>query len=78
MPKTATEQPTLNGPELLEQVKSDLKDLHTILDTRFNNGFVMDHIKQSLQGVITGIDQELRNVKIDAEMESKRAAGLIK
>lgn len=57
---------------LLSEIATDLKALHDEIDASFENTFTMQFVKQKLIEAKTGIEQHLRNIKIDAEMEAKK------
>ena len=67
-----------SGPDLLRELQAGLKDIRTILEKEFENTFVQQHVRQSIQSAETGIEQEIRNIGIEAEMQAKKDAGLIK
>lgn len=70
--------PKPTGPDLWAELQAGIKDIRTIVEKDLPEGFVQQHIRQSLQAAESSLDQMLRNFKIDAELEAKKAAGLIK
>lgn len=61
---------------LLTEIVQDVKALREELDASFENTFTMQFVKQKLTEAATGIEQHLRNIKIDAEAELKKAEAL--
>lgn len=60
--------------ELLNDVDVVLQELHKQLDTGVIEDAIMKYVKQQIVTARTGIQQKLRNIKIDAEIEAKRVA----
>lgn len=68
---TKTKKPGSNQ-DLLTEIGSQLKTLRELVEKNLPNTFSLQNVKQKIQEAETGIMQELRNIKIDAEMETKR------
>lgn len=67
-----TESKKQSPVDLLTEIASQLKTLRGLVESEFENTFPLQNVKQKMQEAQTGIEQELRNIKIDAEMETKR------
>jgi hypothetical protein len=59
----------------LPELKAEVKSLLDFIETEFNDTPALRFVKQKLQEAASGVDQELRNVRIDAEMALKKLEG---
>lgn len=59
----------------LQEVRSEVAELRTYLEKEFGISPALTFVKQKLSEAITGIEQELRNITIDAQMEARRLEG---
>ena len=66
--------------ELLTAVQADINNTHAILTEKFGevSTFTIDFVKQKLKEASSAIDQALRNITIEAEIEDKKAKGILK
>ena len=66
--------------ELLTAVQADINNTHAILTEKFGevSTFTIDFVKQKLKEASSAIDQALRNITIEAEIDDKKAKGILK
>jgi hypothetical protein len=56
----------------LNKLKVELDALRTRVDTELHDSPALAFVKQKLQEAASGVSQELRNLRIDAEMAAKK------
>jgi len=70
---------TTQDPQtVLATVQETCEELIKVLDTNLQDGFIEQAIKQHLKGASDGVNQILRNMILEAEVERKKAEGILK
>lgn len=59
----------------LEDLKTELETLRTRIDTELKDSPALTFVKQKLQEAASGVAQEMRNIRVDAEMAAKKLEG---
>lgn len=62
-----------NSGVTLQEIQADIRKIHTTLETEFGTSPALAFIKQKLKEAASAVDQELRNITIDAQMAERKA-----
>lgn len=74
-PGNAPAKPAVVDPGVpsLQQIQSEIQELHDTIVTEYQHSPALQFVKQKLKEAYTGLDQEMRNLVIDAQLEANAA-----